>query len=251
MTAGGVRYYLVYDQVGTLRAVTDGSGAIVKRIDYDSFGNVIADSNLGFTVPFGFAGGLHDRDTGLVRFGYRDYDPATGRWTAKDPIDFAGGDTDLFGYVQNDPINFIDPYGLKWVLGVGGGLIGLDVSWNSSNPNVTSYSTGTGVLAAGALSVGWQGKEGIFGPTVHEIVTKTPINVGIFGKYGGISVNPDLSGIMINLGYGMALPLSMSVPLGETGGAIGEWLYDVLHPEQTTRPEPKRYKVPKQTDDPC
>ena len=112
MVVGGVRYYLIYDQVGTLRAVTDGSGAIVKRIDYDSFGNVIADSNPGFAVPFGFAGGLHDRDTGLVRFGYRDYDPATGRWTAKDPIDFAGGDTDLFGYVQNDPVNFIDPNGL-------------------------------------------------------------------------------------------------------------------------------------------
>ena len=44
--------------------------------------------------------------------GYRDYDPEIGRWTSKDPILFAGGDTDLFGYVQNDPINFIDPFGL-------------------------------------------------------------------------------------------------------------------------------------------
>ena len=42
-------------------------------------------------IPFGFAGGLHDRDTNLVRFGARDYDPSIGRWTAKDPIDFAGG----------------------------------------------------------------------------------------------------------------------------------------------------------------
>ena len=40
-----------------------------------------------------------------------DYDPDTGRWTAKDPIGFAGGDTDLFGYVQNDPVNNIDPDG--------------------------------------------------------------------------------------------------------------------------------------------
>jgi RHS repeat-associated protein len=63
-------------------------------------------------VPFGFAGGLADRDTGLVRFGYRDYDPDTGRWTAKDPIGFAGGDTDLFGYVQCNPVNLVDPWGL-------------------------------------------------------------------------------------------------------------------------------------------
>ena len=55
---------------------------------------------------------MHDRDTGLVRFGYRDYDPDIGRWTAKDPILFAGGDTDLFGYCLNDPVNGVDPNGL-------------------------------------------------------------------------------------------------------------------------------------------
>lgn len=63
-------------------------------------------------MPFGFADGLHDRDTGLVRFGFRDYDPEVGRWTAKDPIGFWGGDVDLYGYVVNNPINWIDPLGL-------------------------------------------------------------------------------------------------------------------------------------------
>ncbi len=112
MTRGGVTYYLTYDQVGSLRLVANASGNVVKRIDYDSFGNIITDTNPAFKVPFGFAGGLHDRNTGLVRFGYRDYDPETGRWTAKDPILFAGGDTDLYGYVLNNPVNLIDPYGL-------------------------------------------------------------------------------------------------------------------------------------------
>ncbi|MCP4347172.1 MAG: RHS repeat-associated core domain-containing protein [Desulfobacterales bacterium] len=111
MTADSSVYYLTYDQVGSLRVVTDASGTVVKKTDYDSFGNIYSDSNSTFEVPFGFAGGLHDRDTGLVRFGYRDYDPDTGRWTAKDPIRFAGGDTDLYGYCLNDPINFIDPRG--------------------------------------------------------------------------------------------------------------------------------------------
>jgi RHS repeat-associated protein len=113
MSRGGATYYLAYDPVGSLRIVSDASGAVVKRVDYDSFGNILADSNPSFTLPFGFAGGLHDPATGLVRFGYRDYDPDVGRWTAKDPILFAGGDTDLFGYVQNDPVNIIDPFGLK------------------------------------------------------------------------------------------------------------------------------------------
>ncbi|MBF0330149.1 MAG: hypothetical protein HQL10_13425 [Nitrospirae bacterium] len=113
MTQGGMTYYLAYDQVGSLRAVTDSLGNIVKRVDYDSFGNVISDSNPSFALPFGFAGGLHDRDTNLIRFGARDYDPAIGRWTAKDPIDFEGGDVNLFGYVEADPVNWIDPWGLE------------------------------------------------------------------------------------------------------------------------------------------
>ena len=112
MTTEGVRYFLAYDQVGSLRLVVDGSGNVVKRIDYDAFGNIVNDSNPAMRIPFGFAGGLHDRDIGLVRFGYRDYDPDTGRWTAKDPIGFAGGDTDLFGYCFNNPINFVDQNGL-------------------------------------------------------------------------------------------------------------------------------------------
>nr|WP_208022515.1 RHS repeat-associated core domain-containing protein [Desulfonema ishimotonii] len=116
MTKGGQRYYLAYDQVGSLRAVTDASGNLVKRIEYDTFGNVTSDSNTAFAVPFGFAGGLYDADTGLVRFGYRDYDPDAGRWTAKDPIGFAGGDTDLYGYCLSDPVNWIDPDGLTAVM---------------------------------------------------------------------------------------------------------------------------------------
>ena len=115
MTAGGSVYYLAYDQVGSLRQVTGSSGNIVKRIEYDSFGNILSDSNPSLTIPFGFAGGLQDRDTGLVRFGYRDYLPEIGKWTAKDPIDFAGGDSNLFGYVAGDPVNWVDPEGLDGI----------------------------------------------------------------------------------------------------------------------------------------
>ena len=113
LTMNGATYFLAYDQVGSLRLVIDGNGDVVKQVDYDAFGNIIEDTNSGFEIPLGFAGGLHDRDTGLVRFGFRDYDPDTGRWTAKDPIGFSGGDTDLYGYVQNNPVNWVDPWGLR------------------------------------------------------------------------------------------------------------------------------------------
>ena len=108
---GGTTYYLAYDQVGSLRIVADASGNVVRKIEYDSFGSIIDDVNPAFELPFGFAGGLHDSDTGLVRFGHRDYDPDIARWTAKDPIFFNGGDTDLYSYCLNDPINIIDPLG--------------------------------------------------------------------------------------------------------------------------------------------
>jgi len=112
----GQTYYLITDQIGSVRAVADATGNVLKEITYDSFGNILDDTNPAFTVPLGFAGGLHDRDTGLVRFGFRDYDPDPGTWTAKDPILFGSGDTYLYEYCSNDPINHIDPTGLETFL---------------------------------------------------------------------------------------------------------------------------------------
>ncbi len=54
-----------------------------------------------------------DRHTGFVRFGFRDYDPQVGRFTAKDPIGYTGGDHDLYDYCVDDPVSFVDPEGLK------------------------------------------------------------------------------------------------------------------------------------------
>ncbi|WP_327083021.1 RHS repeat domain-containing protein, partial [Paucidesulfovibrio gracilis] len=82
----GAVFTLHYDQVGSLRVVADTDGDLIKVILYDPFGGIIQDTNSGFRVPIGFTGGLHDRDLGFVRFGWRDYDTFTGRWTAPDPI---------------------------------------------------------------------------------------------------------------------------------------------------------------------
>ncbi|WP_242344342.1 RHS repeat-associated core domain-containing protein [Anaeromyxobacter terrae] len=104
-------YRILTDHLGSPRLVVNTSnGAVAQRLDYDEWGHVTYDSNPGFQ-PFGFAGGLYDRDTGLVRFGARDYDPQTGRWTNKDPIRFAAG-LNLYAYVDNDPANRTDPKGL-------------------------------------------------------------------------------------------------------------------------------------------
>ncbi|MDY7094418.1 MAG: RHS repeat-associated core domain-containing protein [Acidobacteriota bacterium] len=108
---GGRTYRIIADPIGSVRLVVDvETGAVAQRLDYDSFGQVLFDTNPGFQ-PFGFASGLYDPQTSLIRFGVRDYDPRTGRWTAKDPLGFAGGDTNFYAYVANDPINRADPSG--------------------------------------------------------------------------------------------------------------------------------------------
>jgi RHS repeat-associated protein len=112
MVKGGVTYRIICDHLGSPRIVIDtATGAIVQQMDYDEFGNITQDTNPAFQ-PFGFAGGLYDQHTKLTRFGARDYDAETGRWTAKDPILFAGGDVNLYGYTLSDPINRIDSLGL-------------------------------------------------------------------------------------------------------------------------------------------
>ena len=104
-------YLIISDHLGSVRQVIDTqTGEIAQQLDYDAWGRVIEDSRPGFQ-PFGFAGGLHDPDTQLTRFGARDYDAETGRWTAKDPILFDGGDSNLYGYVLQDPVNLIDRSG--------------------------------------------------------------------------------------------------------------------------------------------
>ncbi|WP_374079019.1 RHS repeat domain-containing protein [Bdellovibrio bacteriovorus] len=112
MIVGSTKYRIISDHLGSPRLVVKMSdGSIAQRMDHDEFGRVTVNTNPD-TTPFGFAGGLYDHQTSLVRFGARDYDPEVGRWTAKDPILFKGGDSNLFGYVANDAINWIDPTGL-------------------------------------------------------------------------------------------------------------------------------------------
>lgn len=107
----GKTYQLITDQLGSVRLVLDAStGSVVQRLDYDEFGNVLLDSNPGFQ-PLGYAGGLYDLQTKLLHFGARDYDPRSGRWTSKDPVNLAGG-MELYVYVGNDPINCVDTRGL-------------------------------------------------------------------------------------------------------------------------------------------
>ena len=164
-------YQIITDHLGSPRLVVNVStGAVVQRIDYDEFGNVIYDSNSAFQ-PFGFAGGLYDSDTKLVRFGARDYDARTGRWTSKDPIGFGGLDCNLYRYGVGDPIGFVDPdghfipllaIGAGAAVGavIGGGIYAIttnNFSWQGLAGAAAGGAIAGGVGAVAAPLAGWLG----------------------------------------------------------------------------------------------
>jgi len=118
MVTATATYRLLTDHLGSVRIVVDvATGAVVQEREYDEWGRVTVVSDrfvandLGELQPFGFAGGLYDPLTKLVRFGVRDYDSYTGRWLRKDPERFAAYDSNLYAYARNDPMNFVDPKG--------------------------------------------------------------------------------------------------------------------------------------------
>jgi len=101
-----------FDHLGSpLKIRATMGGLPVHRCKYDSFGNIIEESG-DFELPFRFAGGIWDEDTKLIRFGVRDYDSKTGRWTSVEPLGFAGA-RNWYVYAGNDGVNYLDLDGRK------------------------------------------------------------------------------------------------------------------------------------------
>jgi hypothetical protein len=89
-------------------AELSAAGAVVSQFIYGSrfnTPNYIIKNNIVYRVVSDQLGSprLIVRVSNLTRFGARDYDAEVGRWTSKDPIRFAGGDSNLYGYVLGDP----------------------------------------------------------------------------------------------------------------------------------------------------
>ena len=234
MTGAGIVYYLTYDQVGSLRVLADAAGNIVKRIDYDSFGNVLYDSNAGFAVPLGFAGGLQDRDTGLVRFGFRDYDPDIGRWTSKDPIFFAGGDSDLYGYCLSDPIGLADPEGswaqlalaVEWIVVRGHTL------YQRAAPHVTRAASSVWTYGRNTANSGLASLKRLLGkphPTKPNNACKQQPYDAETGRYLSYEANPGFKsspishfGIGLSQGFSSAISGAEMPPAVSTAQAWGQ-----------------------------
>jgi RHS repeat-associated protein len=124
----GPREYFARDHLGSVRDVLDEAGRKVAEYDYDPYGQLMNDPK---SAPeFGFAGMQYHAPSGLYLTKYRAYDPQTGRWLSRDPIEEAGG-VNLYGYVGGNPLGYVDPTGedlRTWanILAVG---IGIGNTW--------------------------------------------------------------------------------------------------------------------------
>ncbi|MDK9717722.1 MAG: DUF6531 domain-containing protein, partial [Trichlorobacter sp.] len=107
----GQFYYYHADGLGSITAISDTARTVVERYSYSVFGQ--PRPTTGFRNSYQFTAREWDKETGLYYNWFRYYDPMEGRFISKDPIGFAGGDVNLFAYVQNNPINWIDPEGLQ------------------------------------------------------------------------------------------------------------------------------------------
>jgi RHS repeat-associated protein len=99
---------------GNVSEYVSSSGVEVAHFEYDPFGNLTVDTHANAAqFPYRFSTKPQDGVTGLYYYGYRWYDPATGRWPRRDPNGERGG-LNLYGFVGNDSLNKWDLLGLRW-----------------------------------------------------------------------------------------------------------------------------------------
>ncbi|WP_017327101.1 RHS repeat domain-containing protein [Synechococcus sp. PCC 7336] len=109
--AEGTVLFALTDHLGSVRDLVDAEGNVVNHLTYDSFGNITSQSNPEVEFRFSYAGREFDDETGLFYNRARYLDPSTGQFISQDPLGFGAGDTNLYRYVANSPLNFTDPSG--------------------------------------------------------------------------------------------------------------------------------------------
>lgn len=106
----------VTDALGSTITLTDSTGATQTQYTYEPFGKLIS-SGQSSGNSYTYTGRENDSATNLMFYRARYYSPTYQRFISQDPIGFAGGDVNLYAYVGNKPVNFIDPYGLWSISG--------------------------------------------------------------------------------------------------------------------------------------
>jgi RHS repeat-associated protein len=111
-SSGGTTAWYLTDHLGTVRDVASTSGTNIDHVAYDSYGNLLSESNPASGDRFKYTGREFDSAIGQYYDRARYYDSVTGRFSGRDPLGFGGGDSNTYRYVHNGPIDSTDPSGL-------------------------------------------------------------------------------------------------------------------------------------------
>jgi RHS repeat-associated protein len=111
-SSGGTTAWYLTDRLGSVRNIVDTSGNFLDTVTYDSFGNVMSESDPANGDQFKFTGMQYDSATSLYYDNARYYVPNLGRFGSEDPTGFRSGDPNLYRYAHDDPSNASDPTGL-------------------------------------------------------------------------------------------------------------------------------------------
>jgi RHS repeat-associated protein len=103
-------YYYHADQLGSVRALTDQSKAVVATYTYDAYGQHTASTGSA-PNPFRYAGQYRDAESGLYYLRARYYDPATQQFLTRDPL--VAATEQAYAYAGGSPLNGGDPGGLQ------------------------------------------------------------------------------------------------------------------------------------------
>jgi RHS repeat-associated protein len=104
-------FFPTYDGNGNISEYLDSTGQVTAHFEYDPFGNTVVNTDTSNQFAYRFSTKPIGIATGLYYYGYRYYDPLTGRWPSRDPIEEEGG-VNLYGFVGNDGVNKWDVLGL-------------------------------------------------------------------------------------------------------------------------------------------
>jgi RHS repeat-associated protein len=110
MLRGGTTSYYDADGLSSITSLSNGTGSLVQTYGYDSFGKQTSSSG-SLTNPFQYTAREFDSETSLYFYRARYYDTSDSRFLSEDPIRFSGG-KDFYEYVDNDPVDQNDPFGL-------------------------------------------------------------------------------------------------------------------------------------------
>ncbi|WP_342596956.1 peroxidase family protein [Cyanobacterium aponinum UTEX 3222] len=103
--------WLLRDYLGTIRDLVDNTGDVVNHLTYDSYGNVVSETDATVDSRYRFTGREWDEEIDLYYYRARYYSGETGRFISVDPISFDSGTYNLYGYVDNNPVSNSDPLG--------------------------------------------------------------------------------------------------------------------------------------------